>query len=245
MSEREAVPGPTPPDILPGRSGVTTDANGDIWANYGDDDLPEHGRHVDRNQTKHLENRGTFGLAKDIPGVTDASTQIRKEALQGVAPAGKHPVAGWPRGKTRSHLQCLTALTIKIRLLSSIVRGLSQVVSSGIKWTTKEPPTENHPNGQDITYKRPEGFKSKFISTIDSGEPDIGEQRKLYSWENLAKQSGTVKLRKSLPRVALDSTRVGYRSLLQKRWPEPTPWTAVSASATMTFTATPHRNQSS
>lgn len=93
----------------------------------------------------------------------------------------------------------------------------SGIESSGMKWTTKEPPTKNHPKGQDITYERPEGFKSKFISTIDSARPDIGEQRKLYSWENLSKQSGTVKLSKSLPRAALDSTRVGYRSLRQKR----------------------------
>lgn len=156
MSEREAVPGPTPPDILPGRSGVTTAANGDIWANYGDDDLPEHDRHVDRNQAKHPENRGTFGVAKEIPGVTDASAQNRKEALQGVAPVGKHPVAGWPLVKDEKLPAMLDNPDHKDK---TTVEYRSGIESSGIKWTTKEPPTENHPKGQDITHKRPEGFK--------------------------------------------------------------------------------------
>jgi hypothetical protein len=156
LSEREAVPGPTPPDILPGRSGVTTDAKGDVWANYGDDDLPEHGRNVDRNQAKNPEKGGTFGLAKDIPGVTDASAQNRKEALQGVAPAGKHPVAGWPRVKDEKLPAMLHSPDHEDK---TTVEYRSGIESSGMKWTTKEPPTKNHPKGQDITHKRPEGFK--------------------------------------------------------------------------------------
>lgn len=165
LSERDAGPGPAPPDILPGRSGVTTDANGDSWANYGDDDLPEHGCHVDRNQAKYPENKGSFGLAA-------WSEQNRKAALQGVDSAGKQPVAGWPRVKDEKLPAMLDNPDHKGK---TTVEYRSGIELGGMKWTTKEPPTRNHPQGQDITYKRPAQFKSKLIPTIDSGKPATGE----------------------------------------------------------------------
>lgn len=112
--------GPDPP--LPGRSGVSTDANGESWAHYGDDDLPEHGRHIDRNQAKHPGNHGAFPLAEGGQGAVN-----RKEALKGVDPAG-HIRQQVGRGlRTRSSLQCSITPIIKTKPLLSIGLVLSQV----------------------------------------------------------------------------------------------------------------------
>jgi len=146
--------GPDPP--LPGRSGVSTDANGESWAHYGDDDLPEHGRHIDRNQAKHPGNHGAFPLAEGGQGAVN-----RKEALKGVDPAGTHPATGWPRVKDEKLPAMLDNPDHKDK---TTVEYRSGIESSGMKWKTMDPPTKDHPLGQEHTYKRPDHFKSKPLS---------------------------------------------------------------------------------
>ncbi|MCJ1246752.1 hypothetical protein MMC30_003961 [Trapelia coarctata] len=145
--------GPDPP--LPGRSGVSTDANGESWAHYGDDDLPEHARHTDRNQEKHPENREALPLAEGGQAAVN-----RKNALKGIDPAGTHPVAGWPRVKDEKLPAMLDNPNHDDK---TTVEYRSGIESGGMKWTTKEPPTKDHPLGQEHTYKRPDHFKTEGV----------------------------------------------------------------------------------
>ena len=85
----KALPSPPPPSLeppLPGRSGVHTE-NRISTAYYGDDRLPGHMRHNDRNQKKFPQNKGDFGLAH-------MSDSNRKNALKGIDSGKIHPVTG-------------------------------------------------------------------------------------------------------------------------------------------------------
>ena len=79
---------------LPGRSGVSTQQSPDgtnvHTAHYGDDHIPGHMNHVDRNQQMFPANRGSFPLS---------GGGNRPQALQGIAPAGPHPVTGEPQDR--------------------------------------------------------------------------------------------------------------------------------------------------
>lgn len=74
-----STPPPDPPlshPPLPGRSGHHT-VNGLTTVYYGDDDLPGHMRHVQRNQALHPENANPMGLAHN-------SDRNRADALHGI-----------------------------------------------------------------------------------------------------------------------------------------------------------------
>ena len=91
---------PTPADDpgvpLPGRNGWYTDPRtGTTTLYYGDDTMPEHMRHTDRNQQRFPENREPKGLADDQPG----PNKNRNNALHNVPQAPPHPVTGRPRVK--------------------------------------------------------------------------------------------------------------------------------------------------
>ena len=91
---------PTPADDpnvpLPGRNGWYTDPRtGVTTMYYGDDTMPEHMRHTDRNQQRFPENAKPKELASDQP----VDPKNRNNALHNVPKAPPHPVTGRPRVK--------------------------------------------------------------------------------------------------------------------------------------------------
>lgn len=96
---------PTPeqdPSVpLPGRTGIHTDTKtGVVTLHYGDDKLPEHMGHVQRNQAEFPHNRQPNPLA-------GPSEKNRAHALQNIPTAGKHPVTKEPRVRDEKSLNML------------------------------------------------------------------------------------------------------------------------------------------
>lgn len=79
---------------LPGRSGTHTDRNtGLVTGFYGDDRMPGHMRHLERNQAANPDNRRPMGLQSNQPG----ANQNRPDALRGVPRAPDHRVTKEPQ----------------------------------------------------------------------------------------------------------------------------------------------------
>ncbi|KAF9463952.1 hypothetical protein BDZ94DRAFT_1321495 [Collybia nuda] len=107
---QQGVP-PTKP--LPGRTGIhTNDATRITTLYYGDDNLPEHMGHLQRNQAQYPHNRRPMSLAPN-------ARENRKAALQLIQVGGKHPVSGFSRARDEkmpamlNNLQHSTSTTVE------------------------------------------------------------------------------------------------------------------------------------
>jgi hypothetical protein len=92
-------PLPVPPSEetpLPGRTHISKDKDGVITGHYGDDFLPAHMRHVQKNQAQYPDNAKAFPL-------NDGDDRSAKVGGSNVK-AGTHPVTGENRVKDEKPL---------------------------------------------------------------------------------------------------------------------------------------------
>jgi hypothetical protein len=130
---------PTPnddPEVpLPGRSGWYRDPNtGLTTAFYGDDQMPNHMRHTDRNQQLHPSNRDPMPI--------NTGPSNRPDALRNIPPAPAHPVTKDSRVKDEKPPNMFKIPNSKTQ---TTVEYRDEMESSGKNRNLNAPPKPNRP----------------------------------------------------------------------------------------------------
>ncbi|KAF9465329.1 hypothetical protein BDZ94DRAFT_391956 [Collybia nuda] len=138
---------------LPGRSGTHTDGRGISTLRYGDDDLPEHMGHLQRNQAQFPHNRNPMSLAPEN------GNRNRADALRGIPTGGTHPVSGVPR--------------VRDEKMPNMLNNPKHSTSTTVEYL---------PEHESRKYKEG-GYTSQFKEAIKKGGPNAkGQLRPNPGW---------------------------------------------------------------